>query len=90
MLSVTNLATYTVLCAVESITYHSKYITTPEFDKLTAQDFAARLAPANLASKSDMAYFVEKTDFDNKQKDVTSNKNELNELSKIVKSISTK
>ena len=36
MLSVTNLATYTALCAVESITYHSKYITTPEFDKLTA------------------------------------------------------
>ena len=30
------------------------------------------------------------TDFDNKLKDVTSNKNELNELSKKVKSISTK
>ena len=30
------------------------------------------------------------TDFDNKLKDVTSNKNELNELSKRVKSISTK
>ena len=30
------------------------------------------------------------TDFDNKLKDVTSNKNELNELSKKVKAISTK
>ena len=33
---------------------------------------------------------VKKTDFDNKLKDVTSNKNALNELSKKVKAISTK
>ena len=31
---------------------HDKYITTPEFNKLTAENFAARLAQANLASKS--------------------------------------
>ena len=37
-----------------------------------------------------MANFVKKTDFDNKLKDVTSNKNELNELSKRFKAISTK
>ena len=36
---------------------HDKYITTPEFNKLTAENFAARLAQANL---------VTKTDFDNK------------------------
>ena len=36
---------------------HDKYITTPEFNKLTAEIFAARLAQANL---------VTKTDFDNK------------------------
>ena len=36
---------------------HDKYITTPEFNKLTAENFAARLAQANL---------VAKTDFDNK------------------------
>ena len=29
---------------------HDKYITTPEFNKLTAQNFAARLAQANLAT----------------------------------------
>ena len=29
---------------------HGKYITTPEFNKLTAQNFAARLAQANLAT----------------------------------------
>ena len=36
---------------------HDKYITTPEFNKVTAENFAARLAQANL---------VTKTDFDNK------------------------
>ena len=36
---------------------HAKYITTPEFNKLTAGHFAARLKQANL---------VTKTDFDNK------------------------
>ena len=35
---------------------HDKYITTPEFNKLTAENFAARLVQANL---------VTKTDFDN-------------------------
>ena len=45
---------------------------------------------ANLTSTSDIANFVNNTDFDNKLKDVTSNKNELNEPSKNVKAISTK
>ena len=36
---------------------HDKYVTTPEFDKLTAENFAERLAQAIL---------VTKTDFDNK------------------------
>ena len=69
---------------------HDKYITTPEFNKLTSENFAARLKQANLASKSDIANFVNKTDFDNQVKNVTSNKNELNKLSKKVKAISTK
>ena len=55
-----------------------------------AEIFALRLKRANLASKSDIVNFVNKTDFDNKLKDVTSNKNELNEISKKVKAISTK
>ena len=69
--------------------HHNKYITTPEFNKLTAENFAARLKQINLASKSDIDNFVKKTDFGNKLRDVTSNKNELNELSKKVKAIST-
>ena len=56
--SIINLATTTVLTAVENkIADHSKYITTPEFNKLTAEHFAARLAQANLASKSDIVNF---------------------------------
>ena len=31
---------------------HDKYITTPELNKLTAQNFAARLAQANLVTKT--------------------------------------
>ena len=37
-----------------------------------------KLKQANLASKSDIANFINKTDFDNKLRDFTSNKNELN------------
>ena len=48
---------------------HDKYITTLEFNKLTAENFAARLAQANL---------ITKTDFDAKlsslSKKITSNK----------------
>ena len=67
---------------------HNKYITTPEFNKLTSKNFPARLAQANLARESDIAALVQKTDFDGKLKNL--NKNELNELSKKVKAIPTK
>ena len=50
---------------------HEKYVTTPEFNKLTAEYFAARLAQANLATESDIADFVNKTDFDDKLKDLS-------------------
>ena len=60
---------------------HDKYITTQEFNKSTLENFNARLKQANLASKSDIGSFVKKIDL---------NKNELNELSKKVKAISTK
>ena len=61
---------------------HDKYITTQELNKLTSENFTARLKQANLASKNDIANFVKKTDFDEKLKYF--NKNELNELSKKV------
>ena len=68
---------------------HDKYITTPEFNNLTAENFAARLAQVNLGSKNYISNFVNKTDFDdrliNLNEKVTSNKtkhllvkNELN------------
>ena len=53
---------------------HDKYITTPEFTKLIAENFAARFEQVNLVSKRDIAYFFKKTDFDNKLKYVTSKK----------------
>ena len=57
---------------------YDKYFTTQEFNKLTVQIFAARLAEAILASKTDIADFVKKADFDDKLKNlnkkVTSNK----------------
>ena len=40
-----------------------EYISTPEFNKLTAENFAARLAQANLATKRDIANFVDKGRF---------------------------
>ena len=49
---------------------HDKYITTPELNKLTAENCAARLAQANLASKIDIANFVNNTDFDDKLKNL--------------------
>ena len=58
--------------------------------KFTVEIFHLRLNRANLASKNDIANFVKKTDLDNKLKDVTSNKNDLNELLKRVKAISSK
>ena len=33
---------------------HAKYIITQEFNKLTAENFAARLTQANLVSKTDL------------------------------------
>ena len=56
----------------------------------TSENFTARLKEENLARQSDNANFVKKTDFDNELKDVTSSKNESNELSKRIKVISTK
>ena len=57
---------------------------------MTSENFSARSPQANLASKSDITDFMKKADFDDKLKYVISNKNELNELSKNVKAISTK
>ena len=64
---------------------HHKYIITTDFDKFTAEVFDIRLKREILASKNATLNFVNKTDFDNKLKEVTSNKIKLN-----VKAILTK
>ena len=43
---------------------HDNYTTTQEFNKLTTDNFTARLKEANLASQNDIAIFVNKTSFD--------------------------
>ena len=71
--------------AENKIPDHSKYITTPEFNKLTAENFAARLKQADL---------VKKTDFDNNLKSfnqrITSNKTKHLEVQKKLNSLITK
>ena len=54
---------------------HDKHITTQEFNKLTSENYNARLKEANSGSKHDIANFVKKTEYDNRLKDVTTNKN---------------
>ena len=69
----------------KKIPNHAKYITFQEFNKLTAENFAARLRQANL---------VNKTDFDNKllsfNRKITSNKTKYLEVQKKLNSLVTK
>ena len=69
----------------KKIPNHDKYITTPEFNKLTSGSFAARLKQANLVSK---------TNFDNKvtsfNRLFTSNKTKHLEVQKKLDSLITK
>ena len=73
---------------------HDKYITTPEFNKLRAENFLARFAKANLATKSDIANCLNKTDFDDKLKNlnkkVTSNKTKYVEAEKKITDLTNK
>ena len=76
----------TKICEVENkIPNHNKYITTPEFNKLTAELFAARLKQANL---------VTKTDFDNRltsfKRRINSNKTKYLEVQNKLNSLITK
>ena len=90
ILNTSSLMTTTVLntkiSEVENkIPGYAKYITTQEFNKLTAENFAARLKQADL---------VNKTDFDNKLTSfhwkITSNKTKYLEIQKKLNSLTTK
>ena len=77
----TTIVLNTKLSEVENkIQENSEYITTQEFNKLTAENFAARLKQANL---------VNKTNFDNKltsfDRRITSNKTKHLEVKKKTK-----
>ena len=49
------------------------WLRTQELNKLTLENFAARLPQANLASKNDIANFAKKTDLDDKLKNLNKN-----------------
>ena len=51
---------------------HDKYITIPEFKKLTKENFDERSKQANLVSKYNIDNFILKTDFDNKLRKISS------------------
>ena len=60
---------------------HDKYITTPEFNKLTAKNFTARLKQVNIVTKT---HFDKKlTSFNTK---ITSNKTKYIEVQKKLNS----
>ena len=61
---------------VKGITYHdhnNSYITTHEFNKLTAENFDTKLKQTNLATTVGIDEFVEKTGFDDKMKNLNEN-----------------
>ena len=68
---------------------HNKYITIHEFNELISENFTARLKQANLTRKSDIVNSVKRQNLIIK-KNIISNGNKLNELSKKVKAVSTK
>ena len=83
--NITNLAITTAVTVAENkISYVSSLLKKTYYN---TKNFTARLKQVKLTSKNDIANFVKKTDFDNKLKKVASDKSELDELSKKVKTI---
>ena len=64
---------------------HDKYITTPEFNRLTAENFTVRLKQTNLVTETDFDENL--TDFNRK---ITSNKTKHLEVEKKLNSLITK
>ena len=86
--NITNLAITTAVTVAENKISYVSSLSKKTF--YNTKNFTARLKQVKLTSKNDIANFVKKTDFDNKFKKVASNKSELDELSKKVKTISAK
>ena len=64
---------------------HDKYITTPKFNRLTAENFTVRLKQTNLVTETDFDENL--TDFNRK---ITSNKTKYLEVEKKLNSLITK
>ena len=65
---------------------HDKHITTPKFNKLTAENFAARLSQVNLVTKTDFNSSLNKKITSNKTKHLTV-ENELKNQKHLIQSI---
>ena len=50
--------------------HKNECITTQEFNKFTAENFAARIKQADLETKADIANFIREADFDDKPKNL--------------------
>ena len=50
--------------------HSNKYISTLEFNRLSSENFAARLKQGNLATKVNIDYLLEKTSFNDKFKKI--------------------
>ena len=74
--------------------HRNNYNTKQKFNKLSRQIVGARLAQANLVSKSDIASFVTKTDLDDKLKilnqKITSNKTKYVQAEKKITALTNK
>ena len=67
--NINNLATTDALTTVENkISDHSKYMTSPEFSKLTVENVTVKLKQANLVTKEYITDFVKIKIFDDKLK----------------------
>ena len=70
--------------------HSNKYITTQEFNKLPAENFAARLKQANLSTKAGINDFAGETDFVNLLCKITSNKTKNVEVEKKLTDLKNK
>ena len=71
--------------AENKIPNHDKFITTPEFNKLTVESFGARLKQADLVNKTE--FYNKLTSFNRR---ITSNKTKHLEVQKKLNSLITK
>ena len=54
----------------DKVPNHDKYVTAPEFNKLTKENFDERFKQANFTSKNGTDNFIKNADFDNELRNI--------------------